>query len=224
MCGRYTITITEDELIARYMIEEPTNRYHQPRFNVAPTQNVPVILNEDGMLKLDAFRWGLVPFWAKDLKIGYSMINARADTVAEKPAFKNAFKQRRCLIPVDGFYEWKKIGADKQPYRIVLKDERIFSMAGLWETWNSPEGEKIYSCTIITTDPNELMVDIHDRMPMILSRQDEQKWLDKEQSVEDLKSMLQPFPVEEMKAYPVSKAVGNVKNQGPELIDKVKIA
>jgi putative SOS response-associated peptidase YedK len=221
MCGRYTITITEDELIARYMIEEPTNRYHQPRFNVAPTQKVPVILNDEGVLKLDAFRWGLVPFWAKDTKIGYTMINARADTVTVKPAFKNAFKQRRCLIPADGFYEWKKTGSDKQPYRILLKDERIFSMAGQWETWNSPEGEKIYSCTIITTDPNELMVDIHDRMPMILSIEDEKKWLDKEQSVEDLKAMLQPFPVEEMKAYPVSKDVGNVKNQGLELVEEI---
>jgi putative SOS response-associated peptidase YedK len=222
MCGRYTITITEDELIARYMIEEPTNRYHTPRYNVTPTNRVPVILNDEGALKLDAFRWGLVPFWAKDLKIGYSMINARADTVTVKPAFKNAFKQRRCLIPADGFYEWKKIGSDKQPYRILMKDERIFSMAGLWETWNSPEGEKIYSCTIITTDPNDLMVDIHDRMPMILSIEDEKKWLDKEQSVEDLKAMLQPFPAEEMKAYPVSKDVGSVKNQNEELIDEAK--
>jgi putative SOS response-associated peptidase YedK len=221
MCGRYTITISEDELIARYMIEEPTNRYHQSRFNVAPTQRVPVILNDEGVLKLDAFRWGLVPFWAKDLKIGYTMINARADTVTTKPAFKNAFKQRRCLIPADGFYEWKKIGSDKQPYRILLRDEKIFSMAGLWEAWNSPDGEKIFSCSIITTEPNELMVDIHDRMPMILSREDEKKWLDKNQSVKDLKAMLQPFPAERMRAYPVSKVVGNVKNQGNELIVEV---
>jgi putative SOS response-associated peptidase YedK len=204
------------------MIDEPSDRYHKPRFNVAPTNNVPVILNDDGVLKLDAFRWGLIPFWAKDMKIGYNMINARAVTVTEKPAFKNAFKQRRCLIPADGFYEWKKIGTDKQPYRILMKDERIFSMAGLWETWNAPDGEKIFSCTIITTEPNELMVDIHDRMPLILSREDEQKWLEKEQSVEDLKAMLQPFPVEEMKAYPVSKDVGNVKNQGYELVEEVK--
>jgi putative SOS response-associated peptidase YedK len=142
------------------MIEEPTNRYHTPRYNVAPTQKVPVILNEDGVLKLDAFKWGLIPFWAKDMKIGYNMINARADTVTSKPAFKNAFKQRRYLIPADGFYEWKKIGSDKQPYRILLKDQLIFSIAGLWESWTSPEGEEVKSCTIITTEPNELMVDI----------------------------------------------------------------
>jgi putative SOS response-associated peptidase YedK len=150
------------------------------------------------------------------------MINARADTVAEKPAFKNAFKLRRCLIPADGFYEWKVIGKDKQPYRIMLKDQQIFSMAGLFDSWNSPEGEKIFSCSIITTDPNELMIDIHDRMPMILSREDERKWLDVEQPVEDLKKMLQPFPVEHMMAYPVSKDVGNVKNQGAGLVQEVK--
>jgi putative SOS response-associated peptidase YedK len=223
MCGRYTITVSEDELIARYAAEEPTNRYHSSRFNVAPTQQVPVILNEEGVLKLDAFKWGLIPFWAKTASIGYKMINARADTVAEKPSFRNAFKQRRCLIPADGFYEWKVIGKEKQPYRILLKDQLIFSMAGLWETWTSPEGEEVKSCTIITTEPNELMVDIHNRMPMILSVEDEKKWLDKNQSVEDLKAMLQPFPAEEMKAYPVSMAVGNVKNQDSELIKEVMI-
>jgi putative SOS response-associated peptidase YedK len=147
------------------------------------------------------------------------MINARTDTVTEKPAFRNAFKQRRCLIPADGFYEWKKIGADKQPYRILLKDQLIFSMAGLWESWTNPEGEEVKSCTIITTEPNELMV--HDRMPMIISVEDEKKWLDKNQSVEDLKAMLQPFPAERMRTYPVSKDVGNVKNQTPELIAEI---
>jgi putative SOS response-associated peptidase YedK len=161
MCGRYTITVTEDELMARYLFEEPMNRFHTPRYNVAPTQQVPVILNEEGMLKLDSFKWGLIPFWAKDAEIEYKMINARADTIAEKPSFLAAFKQRRCLIPADGFYEWKKIGSDKQPYRIMLKDQLIFSMAGLWETWTSPEGEEVKSCTIITTEPNELMVDIN---------------------------------------------------------------
>jgi putative SOS response-associated peptidase YedK len=116
-------------------------------------------LNDDGILRLDAFRWGLIPFSAKDAKIGYKIINARADTVAEKPSFRDSFKRMRCLIPADDFYEWKVIGKDKQPYRITLKDQQIFSMAGLFDSWNSPEGEKIYSCTIITTDPNELMID-----------------------------------------------------------------
>ncbi|QGQ95884.1 SOS response-associated peptidase [Paenibacillus psychroresistens] len=221
MCGRYTITVSEDELIARYAAEEPTNRYHTPRFNVAPTNRVPVILNDEGITKIDAFRWGLIPFWAKDTKIGYNLINAKADTVAEKPSFRNAFKQRRCLIPADGFYEWKKNGAEKQPYRILLKDQLIFSMAGLWESWTSPEGEEIKSCTIITTNPNELMIDIHDRMPMILSVEDEHKWLDKSQSVEELKAILQPFPMDRMRAYPVSKDVGSVKNQNAELIEEV---
>lgn len=222
MWGRYTITVSEDELIARYAAEEPTNRYHTPRFNVAPTQHVPVILNDEGVIKIDAFKWGLIPFWSKDAKSGFKMINARADTVAEKPSFRTAFKQKRCLIPADGFYEWKKIGSDKQPYRILLKNQPIFSMAGLWEGWTSPEGKEIKSCTIITTDPNELMIDIYDRMPMILSVEDEYKWLDKGKSVEELKAMLQPFPMECMRVYPVSKDVGNVKNQNEDLIKEFK--
>lgn len=209
--------------MARYMIEEPSTIFHQARYNTAPSQNVAVILNDNGIMKLDAFRWGLIPYWAKDTKIGYKMINARADTITEKPSFKNAFKQRRCLIPANGFYEWKKIGSDKQPYRIMLEDEKIFSMAGLWETWNSPEGEKIFSCTIITTTPNELMIDIHDRMPMILTIDDEKKWLDPEQTVEDLKNMLQPFPAENMKAYPVSKDVGSVKNYSKDLVEEINV-
>jgi putative SOS response-associated peptidase YedK len=222
MCGRYTITVTMDELMMHYMIEVPTNRYHTPRYNVAPGQLVMAVISDGEKNRLGELKWGLIPSWAKDPKMAYSMINAKAETVAEKPAFCNAFKQRRCLIPADGFYEWAVIGKEKQPMRIQLKSEEIFSMAGLWESWVSPEGEKISSCTIITTTPNSLMENIHDRMPVILRPEDEKYWLDKDQKPENLKELLRPFAAERMKAYSVSKAVGKVQNQGPELIEELK--
>jgi putative SOS response-associated peptidase YedK len=221
MCGRYTIVITIDELMRHYMIEIPTNRYHTPRYNVAPGQMVMAVISDGEKNRLGELKWGLIPSWAKDEKIGYKMINARAETITEKPAYRNSFQQRRCLIPADGFYEWRK--SDKQPFRITLKSEQIFSMAGLYDTWIAPDGTKISSCTIITTDPNELMMDIHDRMPMILSREDEQKWLDKHQTAENLKKILKPFPVNDMIAYPVSKIVGNVKNDSLECIEALKM-
>jgi putative SOS response-associated peptidase YedK len=221
MCGRYTIVITIDELMRHYMIEVPTNRYHTPRYNVAPGQMVMAVISDGEKNRLGELKWGLIPSWAKDEKVGYKMINARAETVTEKPAYRNSFKQRRCLIPADGFYEWRK--SDKQPFRITLKGEPIFSMAGLYDTWLAPDGTKISSCTIITTDPNEWMGGIHDRMPMILSREDEQRWLDQNETAEDLKKMLKPFPVRDMIAYPVSKIVGNVKNDCLECIEALKV-
>jgi putative SOS response-associated peptidase YedK len=220
MCGRYTIVITIDELMRHYMIEIPTNRYHTPRYNVAPGQMVMAVISDGEKNRLGELKWGLIPSWAKDEKIGYKMINARDETVDKLPSYRMPFRSKRCLIPADGFYEWRK--SDKQPFRITLKSEQIFSMAGLYDTWIAPDGTKISSCTIITTDPNELMSDIHDRMPMILSRDDEQKWLDRNQTVEDLKKMLKPFPMEEMKAYPVSKIVGNARNDHADCIVEVK--
>lgn len=219
MCGRYTIVITMDELLRYYMIEVPTNRYHTPRYNVAPGQMVMAVISDGEKNRLGELKWGLIPNWAKDEKIANMTKNARADSVAEKPAFRNSFQRKRCIIPADGFYEWRK--SDKQPFRITLRSEEIFSMAGLYDTWIAPDGNKISTCTIITTDPNELMIDMHDRMPVILSRKDEQKWLDKNQTGEDLKIMLKPFSVEEMKAYPVSKIVGNAKNDSLACIQPV---
>jgi putative SOS response-associated peptidase YedK len=220
MCGRYTIVITMDELMRHYMIEVPTNRYHTPRYNVAPGQMVMAVISDGEKNRLGELKWGLIPSWAKDEKIGYKMINARAESVTEKPPYRDSFQRRRCVIPADGFYEWRQ--SDKQPFRITLQNEQIFSMAGLYDTWIAPDGTKISSCAIITTEPNELMVDIHDRMPVILSREDEQKWLDKRQTVEDLKKMLKPFPVSDMIANPVSKIVGNVKNDSLECIEVLK--
>jgi putative SOS response-associated peptidase YedK len=223
MCGRYTIVITIDELMLHYMIEVPTNRYHTPRYNVAPGQLVMAVINDGEKNRLGELKWGLVPSWAQDEKISYKMINARAESVTEKPGFRASFQRKRCLIPADSFYEWKKIGADKQPMRIMLKDEGIFSMAGLYDTWTAPDGRKVSSCTIITTTPNALMVDIHDRMPVILGLEAEKIWLDKEQKLEDLQDLLRPFPAEDMLAYPISKLVGNVKNDNPACIEPVQV-
>jgi putative SOS response-associated peptidase YedK len=160
MCGRYTITVTVDELMALYLAETTGGPFHTPRYNVAPMQKIPTIINDGQQNKIGEMRWGLVPVWAKDDKIGSKMINARAESVSEKPAFRTLLTRKRCLIPADGFYEWQKVGGDKQPFRIVLKDRGVFSFAGLYDTWTSPEGEKLSTCTIITTEPNDLMADI----------------------------------------------------------------
>jgi putative SOS response-associated peptidase YedK len=223
MCGRYTIVITMDELMKYYMMEISLDRYHTPRYNIAPGQLVMAVISDGEKNRLGELKWGLIPSWAPDEKMSYKMINARADTVAEKPAFRTSFQRKRCLIPADSFYEWKKIGTDKQPMRIMFKDEGIFSMAGLYDTWTAPDGGKISTCTIITTTPNELMADIHDRMPVILRREDEQIWLDKQQKAADLQALLRPFSTENMIAYPVSKIVGNVKNDRIECIEAMPV-
>jgi putative SOS response-associated peptidase YedK len=218
MCGRFTMTATPEELMERYGAEQLTFEY-QPRYNIAPTQLIPAVIETEGERRIGQLRWGLVPGWAKDEKIAYSTINAKAETVHEKPAFRNSFKRKRCLLPADGFYEWQKIDGKKQPMRIVLKDKSIFSMAGIYDTWISPEGMKVHTCSIITTKPNKLMEPIHDRMPVILRREDEAIWLDREkQDVELLHSLLVPYAEEEMFAYPVAAIVGNVRNDLPECI------
>jgi putative SOS response-associated peptidase YedK len=218
MCGRFTLTPTIDELLAYYGVENLPFDY-EPRYNIAPTQPIVAVIEDKGERRIGQLRWGLIPPWAKDEKIAYSMINAKAETVAEKPAFKNAFKRKRCLIPADGFYEWQKNENGKQPMRIMLKEQSIFSMAGIYDTWTTPEGTKMHTCSIITTKPNKLMEPIHDRMPVILRREDEGIWLDREkQDVDLLQSLLVPYPEEEMYAYPVAAMVGNVRNDVPECI------
>lgn len=218
MCGRFTMTVTPEELMARYGVEQLTFEY-QPRYNIAPAQMIPAVIESEGERRIGQLRWGLIPSWAKDEKIAYSTINAKAETVHEKPAFRNSFKRKRCLLPADGFYEWQKTDGKKQPMRIMLKDKSIFSMAGIYDTWISPEGIKVHTCSIITTKPNQLMEPIHDRMPVILRREDEAIWLDREkQDVELLHSLLVPYPEEEMFAYPVAAMVGNVRNDSPECI------
>jgi putative SOS response-associated peptidase YedK len=164
------------------------------------------------------YRWGLIPHWAKDMKIGYRMINARSETLAEKNSFKNPLQRSRCLVLADGFYEWKKEDGEKQPYRITLGQGGIMTLAGLYDQWRSPEGEMIYSFTIITTAPNSLMVPIHDRMPAILDTVNAERWLQPDLPQIEALNLLKPFDAEQMKAYPVNKAVGNVRNNDPSLI------
>ena len=226
MCGRFTLTSNMDELQARFDFEA-RDLVFRPRYNVAPTQDVVAVVSDGdnpGHNRAELMRWGLIPFWAKDPKIGARMINARAETVAEKPAFKNALKKRRCLILADGFYEWRKEEKGKTPMYITLKggvskSKATFAMAGLFETWKSPEDELVRSCTIITTSPNPLMEQIHDRMPVILPMEAEATWLDPQvEDQEALTSLLVPFPAEEMDAYVVSTLVNSAKNDFPECL------
>lgn len=221
MCGRYTITVTMEELLAHYLLEQTHAPFHTPRYNVAPGQMVPAIISDGAEYRIGQLRWGLIPYWAKDASFASKTINARAETVHERPTFRIPFRRKRCLIPADSFYEWLTIDGKKQPMRIMLKSENIFSMAGLYDTWTSPEGEKISTCTIITTEANELVKDIHDRMPVMLAPEEESIWLDPEQSLDTLQAMLTPFPPDKMQAYPVSPIVGNVKNDRPECIERV---
>ena len=221
MCGRSSLTVTEKELEARFnatFYSDELERYNPlPNFNVAPTHYHPVITNkEKNHLRL--FRWGLIPFWAKDIKVGYKMINARIETILEKNTFKNALKKKRCLVPLDGFYEWKKTPDGKQPFRIQTMDQQIFCCAGLWEIWQSPKDEVIESFTITTQEPNELLKDIHNRMPAILLPEQEKLWLDDSIPPKDLLDMIEPYPQELMKAYPVDKRVGKVSENDENLI------
>jgi putative SOS response-associated peptidase YedK len=223
MCGRYTQVRPWSELVEIYRLAESLSPSNFPaRYNIAPTQDVPIVRPIDGdERELILARWGLIPFWAKDIKIGYRTINARAETVDSKPSFRDAFKRRRCLIAADGFYEWKPLGGrKKQPYYITLPRDRPFAFAGLWEAWKSPEGEKIESCTIIVTAANEQLEPIHDRMPVILEPDQFDAWLDTSSPLDDARALLQPFDGE-MTAYPVSQRVNNVRNDDPGCIERM---
>ena len=216
MCGRYTLTVDEAVVLERFDLQSSLAG-HQPRFNIAPTQMAPVVLNETPR-QLSVARWGLIPGWAKDPFIGARLINARAETLPEKPAFRAAFKRRRCLVIADGFYEWRKDGATKTPMFIHLKSGKPFAFAGLWEMWKPPEGDAVRSCAIITTEPNELMATIHNRMPAILTREAERAWLDDSAGPVALMAMLQPFNSQQMEAYTVSQRVNRPANDDAALI------
>jgi putative SOS response-associated peptidase YedK len=222
MCGRFTLAVDPGEL------QDAFPNFDIPdevpiRYNIAPTQPVAVIPN-DGRLALDFFLWGLVPSWAKDPSIGNRLINARAETLAQKPSFRSAYRRRRCLILADGFYEWqKRPGSNfKIPHYIRLKSGKPFASAGLWEQWFSPDGSEIKSCTIITTRPNELIAPLHNRMPVILSPDAYMQWLDPaERAPADLNALLSPYPAEQMIAYPVSRMVNSPQNDSPECIQPI---
>ncbi len=223
MCGRFTLTADPADLQAAFSWVNFGNAKLTPRYNIAPTQPIPVVTNT-GLNTLDFFSWGLVPFWAKDPSIGSRMINARAETLAEKPSFKNAFKRRRCLILADGFYEWQKIPNEKVkiPTYIHLKDKKPFAFAGLWEEWNSSDGSQILSATIITTEPNELIAPVHNRMPVILPEATYEQWLTpSEINPQNLSTFLRPFTAIQMETYPVSQIVNNPRNDQAACIQPI---
>jgi putative SOS response-associated peptidase YedK len=220
MCGRFTITSTEEAVRATFGYTSPPLNL-RPNYNVAPTHDVPMVRNaEKGGREMVHVRWGLIPFWAKDTKIAFSTINARVETVQTSGTYRNAFKSRRCLVVADGFYEWKKLDAkekEKQPYRITLKSGQPFGFAGLWETWGKAS-DAITSCTIITGKPNELVATIHDRMAIILPPEHYDAWLSGKAGTE----ILTPYPAKLMRAYPVDRRVGNVKNTDAALLEPIK--
>lgn len=221
MCGRYTLSkaahLAEMLREAGFLFDEFSEVRITPRFNIAPTQQITVVF-DDSPGRLATAKWGLVPFWAKDEKIGASLINARADTVATKPAFRNAFKRHRCLVPADGFYEWQTTPGGKVPHRFTLADGGAFCFAGLWEEWENPAKAKVRTCTLITTTPNALVATVHDRMPVILPRERLRAWMDATTPAETLSKFLVPYPAEQMREHAVSKAVNSAKYDGPELI------
>jgi len=223
MCGRFTLHTSANVLAQLFDLPEAPALV--PRYNIAPTQPVAIVRsgNQFDLREWALVRWGLVPSWAKDPGIGARMINARAETVAEKPSFRAAFKRRRCLVPADGFYEWQKIGNRKQPHYIRMRDGAPFAIAGLWEHWHGRDGSELETCTLLTTEPNELLAPIHNRMPVIIAPEDYEEWLDN--SNEDrhflsiLQHLLRAYPGEQMETYPVSAYVSNARNEGEACIE-----
>ena len=227
MCGRFTLRTPLAVLSQQFLFElGPAVRLiaERPRYNIAPTQDILAVrARPDGAgRELALLHWGLIPSWAKDAKLSASLINARGESVSQKPAFRIAFARRRCLIPADGFFEWKKVGKEKQPYWLRMQDERPFAMAGLWDSWRGPagsEGPPLESAAIITTDANELCRPLHDRMPVILHEADYARWLDPGTPKEELQALLVPLPAECMKSEPVSKRVNNARNDDAPCIE-----
>lgn len=222
MCGRFALKAPPRTIQEHFQLPETIEL--PKRYNIAPSQNIAVVrsLPGQGARQLDMLRWGLVPSWAKDLKIGYKMINARSETLAQKPSFRAPFKNKRCLIVADGFYEWKRSGKVKQPYYIHLAGNSVLAFAGLWESWHSPDGQIIESCTIITTIANRLVSEIHDRMPVILPPGQYETWLQNSSPGTALHRLLVPYPDDEMEVYQVGQAVNSPKNETPECVEPIR--
>jgi putative SOS response-associated peptidase YedK len=228
MCGgvRLSSDVSEIKLVFSIPPHRPTPNI-APSWNVAPTDPLPVVRYDAKASErsLDVMRWGLVPYWAKDLKVAFANINAKAEGIESKPAFRDAFQRRRCLVAVDNFYEWAKTAGGKQPYAIALADRDIMALAGLWENWRSSAGEWVRSFAIVTTTPNELCAELHNRMPVVLGRETWPVWLGEEPAdPRQLKALLAPYPSERMTCWPVSARVGNVKNNDPSLIEPIAAA
>lgn len=227
MCGRFVSSSPPDELAKYFDVEAVSEAVLEPSYNVAPSQDVYVVVETGGLRRLETFHWGLVPFWAKDPSTGNKMINARAESLAEKNAYKHSFKKRRCIVPADGFYEWKKIPGQKakQPYFIHREDGEPMAFAGLWEIWRPADdvdrtGDPLRSCTIITGQPNEKIAEIHDRMPVMLPPSAWAQWLDPENDdVDALGKLLVPAPASLLALHPVRRDVNNVRENRPDLID-----
>jgi len=217
MCGRYTL-IDTDKLANRFDLEEAAHGL-KPEYNIAPSRAVPVIAIEDGKRKLENMAWGLIPAWAKDPQTGNKPINARAENAPTSPVFRVPFRRHRCLVPASGFYEWQKLKQEKIPYYIHLKHVSLFAFAGLFDIWKDEAGKEIRSYTIITTEPNNLILPIHDRMPVIVHKEDESTWLDPEvQDPDKLTPLLRPYAASEMEAYTISKAVNKPTFNSPQLL------
>jgi putative SOS response-associated peptidase YedK len=228
MCGRVRLSSDVSEIKRVFGIppDRPIPNF-AASWNVGPNTSLPVVRYDvkAGQRSLDMLRWGLIPNWAKDLKVGFANINAKAEGIESKPMFRKAFELRRCLVPVDNFYEWKKTATGKQPYAIALADRGLMALAGIWENWHSPAGEWIRSFAIITTQPNELCAEIHNRMPAVLSPEMWPAWLGEHPAtVQDLKAMLAPYPAKDMISWPVSPRVGSVKNNDPGLVEPIAAA
>ncbi len=228
MCGRARLSSDVSELKLVFGIPPQRPAPNIPaNWNAAPTEDLPVVRYDPKTQSrsLDVMRWGLVPYWAKDLKIGYSTINAKAEGIDLRPAFREAFERRRCLVPFDSFYEWQKLGKERQPYAVARAGGRLMAMAGLWDRWRSPQGEIVRSFTIVTTAANALLAPLHERMPVILDPDAWPLWLGEAAADSDrLKALLRPYPAEQMTVWPVDKRVGNVKNKDCGLIEPVALA
>lgn len=222
MCGRYTITVNSDELSDRFgcIIVQ---KLGGPRYNMAPQQIAPVITRINGRNELQLMKWGLVPFWAKESSIGSRLINARWETLHEKPAFKHLLRRKRCLVPADGYYEWQRENGQKRPYRIVLPSRKLFGFAGLWDEWSGGDEEPLRSFTIITADAAPNIRSIHQRMPFIITPEQEKEWLNPDLSGKDINDFLSGFkPLDSLELYPVSKLVNSVSNDTPECIEALE--
>ena len=222
MCGRFAQRSDPKRLAKEFTVTDVPNV--EARYNIAPTQEILGVLESADGREMKFFKWGLIPSWAKDTAMGARLINARSETVEEKPAFREAFKKRRCIIPADGFYEWQRTQGRKQPFFFQMKDESPFGFAGLWERWQGEDEEVIESCTILTTEANEVLRPVHDRMPVILHSADYELWLDEDgRKRELLKDLLRPYSAEAMVSYPVSTAINSPRNQGETLIERMAI-
>jgi putative SOS response-associated peptidase YedK len=218
MCGRYTLTTPAERLAEEFGFKDSSVELSQS-YNVAPTQGVAAVLEEGGGRYLEVLRWGLIPPWADDPQIGSRMINARSETAPEKPSFRRAFRERRCLIPADGFYEWQRTNGAKQPFYIHMEDGRPFAFAGLWESWGRGGEGEIRTCTILTTGANAVVGEIHERMPVIVAPDAYDVWLDPASERDELTGLLAPYPEDEMEAYPVSRFVNSPSNNDSRCVE-----